>query len=354
MPAPLRIILTPEEDYTLTELRLAQTVPQRTRDRAHMLRLNAHGWNVPAIAEMFECHPHTVRATLRRWEDRGLGGLWEAPGRGALPKWQPADLQYIEDCLEQDERTYNSVQLAKKLKQERLVDLSSDRLRRLLKKKSYRWKRTRQSHSRKQDPTQKALKQADLKTLELAAQEGHIDLKYLDEAGFCLWSPVSYSYSRSGEQKRLEQTIKRYGNRISILGLWQPGERFEYALAQGGFKGESYIKFMDWIADKAAQTLAQTGRLTVVVQDNGSLHTSLLVRQQWERWQKQGLLIFFLPPYCSQMNSIEGQWHQLKSHEIAGQMFDNEYDLAIAVMDGMEARSQQGEYMLERFIFKSA
>ena len=135
MPAPLRIILTPEEDYTLTELRLAQRVPQRTRDRAHILRLNAQGWNVPVIAEILECHPHTVRATLRRWEERGLGGLWEAPGRGAKPKWQASDLEYLTDCLEHEPRTYNSVQLAKKLKQERLVDLSSDRLRRLLKKK---------------------------------------------------------------------------------------------------------------------------------------------------------------------------------------------------------------------------
>jgi transposase len=134
MPAPLRIVLTPEEDRTLTELRLAQNLPQRTRDRAHMLRLNAQGWNVPAIADMFECHPHTVRATLRRWEEQDLGGLWEAPGRGAKPKWQASDLAYLTACLEHEPRTYNSLQLAKKLKQERLVDLSRDRLRRLLKK----------------------------------------------------------------------------------------------------------------------------------------------------------------------------------------------------------------------------
>lgn len=200
---------------------------------------------------------------------------------------------------------------------------------------------------------QKARKQADLATLELAAQEGHIELKYLDEAGFCLWSPVSYSYSRIGEQKRMEQTPRRYGNRISILGLWQPGERFEYALAQGGFSGESYIKVMDWIAAKAAQTLAQTGRLTVVVQDNGSLHTSLLVRQQWARWHEQGLFVFFLPVYCSEMNPIETQWHQLKSHEIAGQMFESEYELALAVMRGMKTRSEGRDYALERFIFNS-
>jgi hypothetical protein len=36
MPAALRIILTQEEDQTLRELRVAQTVPQRTRDRAHI------------------------------------------------------------------------------------------------------------------------------------------------------------------------------------------------------------------------------------------------------------------------------------------------------------------------------
>ncbi len=188
----------------------------------------------------------------------------------------------------------------------------------------------------------------------MAQQEGLINLKYLDEAGFCLWSPVSYSYSPIGEQKRMEQTKKRYGNRISILGLWQPGTSFEYALAQGGFKGKSYIQVMDWVALKAAETLAQTGRLTVIVQDNGSLHRSRLVRQHWARWQAQGLLIFFLPPYCSEMNPIETQWHQLKSHEIAGQMFDNEYDLAKAVMAGMESRSVTGEYALARFIFNSA
>jgi transposase len=135
MPAPLRIILTSEEDHTLSELREAQTVPQRTRDRAHILRLNAQGWNVPAIAEIFDCHQHTVRTTLRRWEERGLRGLWEAPGRGAKPKWKEADLDYLIDCVENEPRTYNSVQLAKKLGQERAVDLSSDRLRRLLKKK---------------------------------------------------------------------------------------------------------------------------------------------------------------------------------------------------------------------------
>ncbi len=144
-------------------------------------------------------------------------------------------------------------------------------------KKGWRGQRTRHSQQHKQDPDIRQLKQADLETLELAAQEGHIELKYLDEAGFCLSGPVSYSYSRIGQQKRLEQVPTR-GNRISILGLWQADRQFEYALAQGGFVGDSYLKVMDWIADKASLTLAETGRLTVVVQDNCKIHKCEQVR----------------------------------------------------------------------------
>lgn len=110
---------------------------------------------------------------------------------------------------------------------------------------------------------------------------------------------------------------------------------------------------MDWVADQAFATLTQTGRLTVIVQDNGSLHTSELTQQQWQRWQVMGLFLFFLPQYASEMNRIEDEWHQLKTHEIVGRIFEHEYDLALAIMDDMETRSVKGGYLLERFEFNS-
>jgi hypothetical protein len=54
------------------------------------------------------------------------------------------------------------------------------------------------------------------------------------------------------------------------------------------------------------------------------------------------------------MNPIETEWHQLKTHEMAGRMFEDESDLAIAIIQGMESRSIAGEYALERFKFNSA
>jgi transposase len=135
MPAALRIVLSEESDRTLQALRVAPKVAQHIKDRAHMVRLNAQGWNVPAIAEIFECQEQTVRETLRRWERGGLGGLWDMPGRGMKRRWCEADLQYLEERLDQDQRTYNSAQLSALLEQEQGVTLSADRIRRILQKR---------------------------------------------------------------------------------------------------------------------------------------------------------------------------------------------------------------------------
>ena len=135
MPAPLRVELAPEEKRTLSELRIAACVPYRVRDRAHMVLLNAAGWSAPALAEMFACHEHTARAAIKGWQQYGLGGLWEAKGRGAKPKWTDEDMAYLERCLAEDGRTYNSRQLAVKLAEERGVSLSPTQIRRILKKR---------------------------------------------------------------------------------------------------------------------------------------------------------------------------------------------------------------------------
>ncbi len=106
------------------------------------------------------------------------------------------------------------------------------------------WKRTRKSHKGKQDPKAREIKQADLDMLELFAATGEIDLKYLDESGFCMWSEPSYTYYQRGEQKFLEQT-KHRGRRLSIIGLLQPVVSFVYGLVIGGVNRKSYIQMME-------------------------------------------------------------------------------------------------------------
>jgi transposase len=78
-----------------------------------------------------------VREVLHKGQKLGREGLWELPGRGGKPSWKEEDIEFKEECLKNEPRTYNSVQLAQKLEKERSIKLSPDRLRRILKKKVY-------------------------------------------------------------------------------------------------------------------------------------------------------------------------------------------------------------------------
>lgn len=185
----------------------------------------------------------------------------------------------------------------------------------------------------------------------MAAEEGLIRLLYMDETGFESWSPVSYSWSKVGEQKRQEQTHCR--RRISLLGLWEPAVRLTYALSFGGVDSKTYIRLMRWQAQRAQTQFERTGVMTVVVQDNASIHTSCAVRAEVEQWQKQGLFLFQLPKYCSEMNLIEGEWHQTKAHHIRGRMFDDHYELAMGVIASVRERGQAAGYQVARFNFNT-
>jgi putative transposase len=182
--------------------------------------------------------------------------------------------------------------------------------------------------------------------LELATEE--IDLKYLNESGFSAWSEPVYTYYQRGEQKKIEQTLSR-GRRLSIIGFFQPLISLVYRLVIGGVDRKSYIQMME----KEAEESAALGRIRVIVQNNGSIHRCLQVQQVWSKWESQGLYIFFLPKYCSEINPIELQWQHLKKNELAGKMVEDELELVYAVIHGIEVRAQRGNYTTDRVKFNS-
>ena len=135
MGARLRVFLNQEEERTLWELRGATTVPQRVKDRADAVRLNHEGWYVEKIAAHLHWKADSVRKALHQWIREGLGGLWEKKGRGRKRCWEEADLEYLEEVLRQDPRSYTAQQLVDKLSEERGVNISAAHLRHLLKKR---------------------------------------------------------------------------------------------------------------------------------------------------------------------------------------------------------------------------
>jgi len=83
---------------------------------------------------------------------QGVRGLWEAR-TGCKTKWQEADLQTVEQWIEQDARTYKSSTGSEAIRAEagqakpKAIATPST-------KKGLGWKRTRHSHRGKQDPEQ--------------------------------------------------------------------------------------------------------------------------------------------------------------------------------------------------------
>lgn len=135
------------------------------------------------------------------------------------------------------------------------------------------------------------------------------------------------------------------------MGVFETEQSFEYVLKVGTYKAHNYIQFMANQARRAAQRLSQANKLTVVIQDNASIHRSNLVQEQVPVWEKQGLFLFSLPPYSPEMNQIERQWLHLKRQELAGRIFDDEYDLALAIIRGLKNRGEQGGFSVKRLTF---
>jgi hypothetical protein len=65
------------------------------------------------------------------------------------------------------------------------------------------------------------------------------------------------------------------------------------------------------------------------------------------------LVLIFSSTYSPELNLIEGKWHQIKTHEISGRMFEYEYDLVQAVKERLTHRSAQVGYQLQPFKLNS-
>jgi putative transposase len=144
----LRIHLTDSQRSELQALRRTG-LPAVTRDRLEMRFLSDAGWSPPRIADHLGRHPHTVRAALKGFGQRGAAALH--PGK---PGPEPDhDLRQkvtgeLAELLGQ-ERTWTSRQLADALGPE--VGIGHRQTRRYLALPRAGYRRTAQTVAHRQD-----------------------------------------------------------------------------------------------------------------------------------------------------------------------------------------------------------
>jgi transposase len=159
--------LTAAERAELDRRRRARTVERRMHERLAMVAAVADGATVPQAARALGAHPQTVRQAVKRFLAEGFAGLEDRPRPGRPPRLSEADLLALEERLDADAasgaRTWTLGQAAGWLAEERRVAVSPAHLGARLRRRGFRWKRTKRATTHKQgDRLRQAEAAADL------------------------------------------------------------------------------------------------------------------------------------------------------------------------------------------------
>lgn len=159
--------------------------------------------------------------------------------------------------------------------------------------------------------------------MQTLAAEGHIDLFYGDESGFSLVPVVPYGWQLTGHsQERPSQCSRRFN---VLAWLTSRGHLVSFT-TQDTIDSGFVIRCIDeWVVGLT--------RPTVLVLDNAPIHRSRAFRACFERWQRAGLYIFFLPAYSPHLNKAECLWRKIKYEWLDSSAYTGYESLIQAVKD---------------------
>lgn len=281
-------------------IQLWKTHPNHyTRMRGHAIILSDSQYEIGELTEIFNVDRDTIRAWITRFESGGVDALLDDEKAGGPRMLDPNEEEILKDLLRQ--YPFRPGTVIARLKARTGKVISRDTLRAYAHRFNLSWKRFRRSLRKKRDELAFRLAQDELAEL---LNEPDLSVVYFDESGFSLKGVVPYGWLPIGERTDVPVT-GAHGSNVQVLGFQRQDGNIETYLHKGYVTAETVIAVMDDYSERIDQT-------TVVVIDNASCHTSHAFCACLERWAERGLLVYNLPPYSPELNSIEHLWRKLK------------------------------------------
>jgi transposase len=170
MPKKIPVRLTAAQWAELERAQRAKVIEHRLWSRLQMVRHAALSKSIPAAAAGLGVHPQTVRRHVKAFLAGGVAALADAPRSGRPPQLTEAVLSALETRLDEDAttgtRTWTLPQAAAWLTEEHGVAVNPGYLGEVLKRRDFRWKRTKRSSRHQQtDEDRQDRKEADLALL---------------------------------------------------------------------------------------------------------------------------------------------------------------------------------------------
>ena len=166
----------------------------------------------------------------------------------------------------------------------------------------YKWKRARLSLKHKRNKDEFELKQGQIEDLKRLEDSGFIDLFYGDESHFGLTPNVPYAWQLKDKPLLLPAAKGKF---LNVVGLMSRKNVLFSQVLESTFNTDKIIDFMDSFVE-------QIKKITVVILDNSPIHKSKKFMAKIQEWKEKDLLIFFLPPYSTELNLIEILWRRIK------------------------------------------
>jgi putative transposase len=200
-----------------------------------------------------------------------------------------------------------------------------------------------------------------------------IDLCHLDEAGFALTLPTTYSWCLRGKRLRVPYQAPQ-GRRVNVIGAYfthgpdagrlayrswavlpkkrakkprtTPAER---AAAHGltveeigPIDAERLVAFLWQVAGRPPEAAADWRRTRplVIALDNYSVHTSQTVVAAQPLLAAANVELVYLARYCPEQSDIEPIWNDVKAHHLPIRSFAQVADLKHAVDDALAHKAQ--------------
>ena len=175
-------------DLTVDTIKLLNRIYKQSshyqvQQRAHCILLSYEGVTIAELMEIFQVSRRTIYNWMNDWEDYRLLGLYNRPGRGRKPIFNELQEFQIKEWVKQSPKDLKKV-LAQ-IEELWEITVSKDTLKRILKNFEMTWRRFKRGLAGEPDPLEYEEKKEELAKLKKLEICGEIDLRYLDETGFC-------------------------------------------------------------------------------------------------------------------------------------------------------------------------
>jgi transposase len=292
----------PSETRKLLRRVYRESQRHRVRARAQCILLSAQGYTTTQLMEIFEVDRITLYNWFNAWESRGVAGLYDRPGKGRKPKLTSEQKQQIKAWSEVFPKHLGKI--CALIEEGFGISVSRDTVKRVLKAFQCSWRRIRRKVNGEPDPEEYQAKLQELEGLRRQAHQDEIDLRYVDESGFCLVPYVPYAWQQKGKTIEI-QTSK--SKRLNVVGLLSQDNALDAYTFEGSITSEVVIASIDEFCKTR-----DPAHKTVIVLDNAPIHTSEALEEKISQWEAKGIELFYLPKYSPQLNLIELLWRFMK------------------------------------------